>query len=63
MLVVAAPQPAENSSGKLTAAPDIILALGDLILEIRENNKFLKYATKKEFSFLKPKRYESDNHY
>ena len=62
MLAVVVPSSAENSSGKFTAAPDIVLAIRDLTLEIRDNNKFLKKTAKNDFSLLKPKSYKSDNH-
>jgi hypothetical protein len=61
-LIVVVPSSAENSSGKFTAAPDMVLAIRDLTLEIRDNNKFLKKTAKNEFSLLKPKSYKSDNH-
>ena len=61
-LIVVVPSSAENQSGKSTAAPDIVLAIRDLTLEIRENNKFLKKTAKNDFSLLKPKSSKSDNH-
>jgi hypothetical protein len=61
-LVVVVPSSAENSSGKFTAASDIVLAIRDLTLEIRDNNKFLKKTAKNDFSLLKPKSYKSENH-
>jgi hypothetical protein len=60
-LIVIVPSYAENSSGMFTA-PDIVLAIRDLTFEIRDNNKFLKKATKDKFTLLKPKSYKSDNH-
>ena len=61
-LIVVVPLSAKDSSGKSTAAPDIVLAIRDLTLEIRDNNKFLKKFAKNDFSLLKPRSYKSDNH-
>ena len=60
-LIVIVPSSVENSSTKSIAASDIVLAIQDLALEIRNNNQFLKKTAKNDFSLLKPKSYRSDN--
>ena len=60
-LIVVVPSSVENSSTKSIAASDIVLAIQDLALEIRNNNQFLKKTAKNDFSLLKPKSYKSDN--
>ena len=49
-----------SSSGEDSSPTDILEAIRDLTLEIRENNKFRKKAAKKQFTLSKPKVYKSD---
>ena len=68
-LIVVAPPSTENTIGKFIA-PDIVLAIRDLAFEIKENltiqskayNTFVRNTVKNEFSLLKPRSHESDNH-
>ncbi|KAJ2988812.1 hypothetical protein HDV02_005407 [Globomyces sp. JEL0801] len=53
-LIVVVSSSADTSSEKFTAN-DILLAIRDLTLEIRNRNKFLKKIAKNDFSFLIPK--------
>ena len=62
-IIVVVPSSAENAIGMFTdSSPKIILAIRDLTLEIRENDKFLRKTAKNDFCLLKPKSYTSDNH-
>lgn len=53
-LIVAVPSSAENIEA------DIVLATRELGLEIKENNTFMKKASKNYFSLMEPKMYKSD---